>query len=757
MVKNYFFLLPIFLLVAFSTLKAQEMPVLSFSIPTQNQIKFNRFIQNPTYSFVGEDNTYISMYHRNQWIEFNDSPKAYMLSYTGRFNEKTGLGIGIYQQNTGVITSFGAIGNFAQNIRLNDNMNLTLGFNLAYYSSGVDNNRTITAEDDPLLLSFRNTSLVTIKPGLNISYKQFDLGVYAENLVDYDFKTSQMASEYIDRTYSSQLMYTHDFNAATGLFEGTDMRLAIKAEMTETFGTGFGGSILTNFPRMGWIQLGVDNYYGIGAGAGVHISKRLSIGYTYERTIKEGLVNLGPTHEVNIVFAIQDARTSQKPAKSVTKTKATKRITPVVSETVTTGMDETTTVTTTTQTTQTKTQTSSSQSETNGHDNGLESLRKTQQERIAQLQAQLKDENQYLLDILLQENELNKLKKADLETRIRNLEMYVQRQQQSILIPVEDIQTIVLRSANPVTIKIDPRTMDDLKSARNGYYLVSKPKNSTSNKDFKIINGFSQLPDAVLAYNIKYAEAKNEDLYIIHVDNPEFTNAPTNFRDQQVSNALAGNASANPHSDNVTFSGLGELTPRATKSNAGTDGNSPRQEDAISRDKVLGTRLITTLPINQDNLNQLPEVSQDPIAVTEKPTIKENPETTKENTIKKLSNTIKNEEPKSPPKPKKVIKQYDDDYDLETRRNTINLTLLGVEPGYYIVANVFSQFSNAENFLEDLKSQGLDPSYFKNPRNKYTYVYLKHFNEWREASKSFHSKLNKSYAGKIWIMSINID
>lgn len=776
MVKNIFLHIT-FLIVAFITIKAQEMPVLSFSVPSQNNIKFNRFIQNPTYSFVGEDNTYISMYHRNQWIEFNDSPKAYMLSYTGRFNEKNGLGIGIYQQSTGVITSFGAIGNYAHNIRLNDDMNLTLGFNLAYYSSGIDNNRTITAQDDPLLLSFRSTSLVTIKPGVNLSYKNFDLGIYAENLVDYDFKTSEMASEYIDRTYSSQLMYTHNFNAATGLFEETDMRLALTAQMTDTFGTGFGGSILTNFPRMGWIQLGVDNYYGVGAGIGAHISKRLSIGYTYERTIKEGLVNLGPTHEVNLVFAIQNSRTPRISTDFVksSKTKHNKQINTEPRENI--GVT-TTTTTTTTETGSTQPN-NYNQTGTSASTSQLEILRKAQLERIEQLQAQLDSENQYLLDILLKENELNNLRKAELEERIRNLQLYAQRQQQANIVPAKDIKTIVLRSANPPFEKIEPKTVEDLKNARNGYYLVSKPINTIQKSDFVSIKRFDRLPDAVTAYNIAFTEEKNRDLYIIHVDNPDGFQNYQKAGFQETRNTFDGNSKANQnantqsqsgYTDSITFSGLEALTPRASKAaNAsGSDGN--RQEDTISKEKVLGSRLITSLPISKDELALNPEETLDITA--KKNEESNNPEiknsSTNNNSGQNLSsnskqpfNTKQNDNIKTTSKtqnrPKKIVKQYDDDYDHETRRNSVNLSLLGVEPGYYIVANVFSQFSNAENFLEDLKSQGLDPAYFKNPRNKYTYVYLKRFDEWRSASKSFHSKLNNTYIGKIWIMSINID
>ncbi|MFD2550709.1 PorP/SprF family type IX secretion system membrane protein [Bizionia sediminis] len=813
MVKGYILLI-VCLLAAFTFIKAQEMPVLTFSVPAQNNIKFNRFIQNPTYSFVGEDRAYISMYHRNQWIEFNDSPKAYMLSYTGRFNDKTGLGIGVYQQSTGVINSFGAIGNYAHSIRLTNTMRLAFGFNLAYYSSGIANNRTVTAQDDPLLLSFRSTSLVTIKPGINLSFKQFDLGFYAENLVDYDFKTSKMASQYINKTYSAQLQYTHDFFGATGLFEATNMRLALVAEMNESFGTGFGGSVLTNFPKMGWLQLGIDNYYGVGAGIGAHLSKRLSIGYIYERTTKEGLVNLGPTHEVNLVFAIGNsgtasnrkyvAQSKKKPLNPATNDVENPIETMVFESAYPETETQTTTTTTTTETTTTRTTTTTSSNGlekvqnqyrtnyNNGINNNLNSLKQAQANRIAELQKQLDAENAYLLDILLQEQALNTLKAAELEDRIKNLQAYAQRQKQAQTIPSTDIKTIVLKSANPPVKKIQPQSVDDLKNAENGFYLVSEAPSQNGQQPLVSISRFERLADAVSAYNIAYAKNPENTLYIVHVNNPDShsTGIYNNTQPATTSNTNPYNTPPN-NNETITFSGLAALTPNATKASGS---NSNRNDDSISKEKVLGNRLITSLPISRpenkaigstpktdslgatstiagsnQNANQASQIAanssnnptEDSMATTTPKTSPSETTNIDKTTIadnKNITPKTKNNESKTTyATTKKPVKQFDDDYDTETRRKNVNLSLIGVEPGYYIVANVFSQFSNAENFLNALKAQGLDPAYFKNPRNKYTYVYLKRFDEWRSASKAFHSKLNNTYTGKIWIMSINID
>ena len=286
----------------FADLQAQDAPVLTFTIPTQNTLLLNRFMMNPTFSAVRENDSYLTLYHRNQWIQFDDSPELYMLSYSGKHGERAGVGIGIYQQNLGIITSFGGVGNYAYQIPIREKIKLTLGFNIAYYNSGVDRNRAVTNEPDPAIMALRNNSILTIKPGLNVTWGSFDFGVYAENFVDYDFKSSEMVQDYSQKTYTGHAMYHHQMQNQEGLFENGFFRLIARAKMNQTDDFVYGGSVITNFPNLGWVQAGIDDFFGVNIGVGAHFTKKLSLGYTYERVINDGLVNFGPTHEITLSY-----------------------------------------------------------------------------------------------------------------------------------------------------------------------------------------------------------------------------------------------------------------------------------------------------------------------------------------------------------------------------------------------------------------------------------------------------------------------
>jgi len=523
MEKNYYSLLIFLLLFAFTSVNAQDAPVVTFNIPYQNNLKYNRFLQNPAFSFVREDNTYISLYHRNQWVQFDDSPKVYMASYSGKFSERSGLGIGLYQQNLGIIVSFGGIANFSYNVKIAEKINLTLGFNLAYYNSGIDRNRSVTEEPDPALLSMQNNSLLSINPGFNVSYGKFDFGVYAENLIDYDFKSSKMAKEYSEKSYTAHLMYSQPIRFKN-LLEGTNVRLAMRAKKNEN-DLNLKGSMLFDFPKIGWLQAGMDDFYGLGAGIGFYFTKRLSLGYTYEKGIKDGLSNLGATHEITIAFSFKDK--AELPVKIL---------------------------------------------EENASDTLLgNTIKKPDFDRdleIEKLRNLLDETHMHLLDLLAKEDSLSVIRKAEFDEKVKNLMEYAKRENAA-------------------------------KEERIQQEKIEKVKEIITEEQAK-----------------KEAESKI---------------------DQEIKALYSKGA------------------------------KSPKQS------------------------------------------------------------------------PKKGNK----------------FSFENVEPGHYIIANVFSDEINAEKFIDKMKAKGIDAGYIDNPINGFRYVYLSKHILWKDALISYYSNVGNSYYDTVWIMSIN--
>ena len=45
-------------------------------------------------SFAREQNSYISIFNKREWVQFEDAPQTYLISYSGRFRENQGISAG---------------------------------------------------------------------------------------------------------------------------------------------------------------------------------------------------------------------------------------------------------------------------------------------------------------------------------------------------------------------------------------------------------------------------------------------------------------------------------------------------------------------------------------------------------------------------------------------------------------------------------------------------------------------------------------
>ena len=300
-------------LLAITTSYAQnEDPILPLKVAPQNLLKYNRFLINPTFSTVQEDKSYINFLHRNQSVQFDNNDQTYFLSYSGRVGDRSGLGLSIYSQQVGLVSNIGVMANYAYGVKLSDKSNFTFGANLAYYSTGFDrNNASPLDPNDQTLLGTQNSNILSFQPGFNLSYGKFDFGAYAENLFDYNLKTSKQLSEFKDKSYAGHLQYTHRFENGAGIMESARLmplaRVRLNAKDSPLLGNQddvtLGGSLILDLPKLGWIQGGYDSFYGASAGVGFNINKRLSLGYTMEKGYTSDLINLGVTHEISFAYA----------------------------------------------------------------------------------------------------------------------------------------------------------------------------------------------------------------------------------------------------------------------------------------------------------------------------------------------------------------------------------------------------------------------------------------------------------------------
>ncbi|MGY8915806.1 MAG: PorP/SprF family type IX secretion system membrane protein, partial [Flavobacteriales bacterium] len=289
--------------LSFSLNAQEENPYLNYDVPFQNLLKFNRFLINPTFSTVREDKSYINFFHRSQSAYYENNMQNYFLSYSGRINDRTGLGLSLYNQTEGVVTNIGILANYAYGVRLGANSVFSFGVNIPYYRSNVDQSKIVTGEEDPFLDGLNESSILAFQPGMNLAMGKFDIGVFAENLVDFNLKTGKSLTNINEKTFSTHLQYTHGLNNNGGIFENGRLLPLARVRFRGQEDIEYGGGIILDLPKVGWLQGGYDSFYGVSAGTGFNLSRRLSLGYNFEKGLSNTYENFGVTHEISVALS----------------------------------------------------------------------------------------------------------------------------------------------------------------------------------------------------------------------------------------------------------------------------------------------------------------------------------------------------------------------------------------------------------------------------------------------------------------------
>ena len=301
------FLIALFLLALVQTVKGQETNAnLGSSSTYHNQLFFNRFFINPTFSLVRENKSYLNILHRNQYATFDDNSQNYFLGFSNKLNDHTAVGIGVYSQWSGVVQEFGFNANYASSVRLGDKSVLTFGTNVTYFNQGLDKNRVVVSTDDPEIADARKESKIAVQPGINLSLGSFDFGLYAEDLVKYNQTTNEFLTDLSTKSVKASVQYTHSFEHSRGLFENA--RLMPMAQVGQNYDGSlyYFGSMLLDLPNYGWLQTTVDQEYGVAAGVGFNLSEKMSLGYLMEKDLSSDDANLGWNHEITLAYKFKD-------------------------------------------------------------------------------------------------------------------------------------------------------------------------------------------------------------------------------------------------------------------------------------------------------------------------------------------------------------------------------------------------------------------------------------------------------------------
>ncbi|SHJ90161.1 PorP/SprF family type IX secretion system membrane protein [Pseudozobellia thermophila] len=288
--------------------QGQEAPLTEINSKStyHNQLFYNRFLINPTFSLVRENKSYINILHRNQYATFEDNDQNYFLGFSNRLNNNTALGISVYSQWSGVVQEFGFNANYATAVRLGEKNKLTFGTNITYYNEGLDRNRIVAVENDNKILESKKESKVAIQPGVTLSLGSFDFGLYATDLFKYNQTANTFLTTMSTKSVKASVQYSHNFMANRGIFAHARLMPLVQVGQNTDGSLDYVGSVVLDMPTFGWFQANYDDTYGLSTGLGFNLSKRMSIGYLLEKDLNQDDADLGWNHEVSLAYNFDD-------------------------------------------------------------------------------------------------------------------------------------------------------------------------------------------------------------------------------------------------------------------------------------------------------------------------------------------------------------------------------------------------------------------------------------------------------------------
>lgn len=695
-----------------SSVFSQSETFVALDAPSQNLIKFNRYLVNPTFSIVGEKASKISLYNRRQWIDFDNSPEVYMLNYSGLLSERSGVGINLYQQNSGVLKNFGVMANYAYRLKMSEKIAFTFGFNTAYLVSGLNSSK-VFGDPDPALQAMDDNSIFLFMPGGNLTIGRFDIGLYAENFIDYNLKTNETLTEFEDKTFSGHIMYTQPFNVGSGLFQDSELQLMARNRSTPYRGSVLSGSFLFDMPKIGWVQGGYNDFYGYSVGLGVNVSKHISFGYLLERGVNQDIKNFGNTHEITIAYSF-DPRIKKEVKKEKEllkdKTDLEKDVEKLKKDVEDLKVNQ-----------------------ASSNIARLENLKKSQPSNGTKIVSSVKDQVKTVSNsITPNTHDANGVQYQYLGK--------VPGVKSGYYVVTEVLKNELSAKKSIENLNIKGHKVSYFENVNNGYFYV-------------YLDAFLSWEKVKNTVKSKYNGTYNGDLWVMDVAGDEKINIVLD------NNNSEKNVTSTTRYNSEDLSKKSEEKLRLKYSSKTSKSRKTARKVAMNvTDVPSGYYLIASVfsvksnadrfidKLNAKGLNAKYFINpKNKFRYVYLEYSKEKSETLK-SYYSNLNNSYFDEmwmmhvwsQKNSTPR---IKRQYE-------------LITTEVPSGFYLVVSVFAENYNANNFLNELKKKGLNARYFVNPKNKYRYIYLVHSKNKALVSTAYYSNNKNTYFDEKWIMTV---
>jgi len=291
-----------------------SLTVTAQQIPHYSQFWYNDFVTNP--AFAGTKPYYqAKSNNRYQWVGVDDSPKTFILSGFGPERKKDmGYGAQIFSDVTGPTSRLGLYGSYAYNLRLQDDIRISMGISLGLLQYKIDGSQiTLHDAND---VSLGNEVYVEYMPdadfGVLVYAENWHGGIVAKQLFNYRVNFDEVSTLGFNRLKTHFTMhgaYRYDFNKEWSAEPYALLKFMYPAPLQLDLGAR------AIWKKMAWLGVSWRTSDAVAVMIGYEYEEQVSFGYSYDITTSNLRKASSGSHEIMIGFKFSKIKKSQERSK----------------------------------------------------------------------------------------------------------------------------------------------------------------------------------------------------------------------------------------------------------------------------------------------------------------------------------------------------------------------------------------------------------------------------------------------------------
>lgn len=652
--------------------------------------QYNASLFNPTFSLDRNNPQSVSFWTRWQWQNFDADPTTLFLNYTRSLNEQSAAGLGFFQHNTGIYFNTGAAANYAYEVRFNRLIKVSFGANIFGFQQQIADTR-FPINPIPGIPQTAPTDDFILQVAPGFNISVENFSMSLASENLFDYNFTDKGANTATSDKIFMGMASYDFPVMAS--DSTAyLRPSIYLRTIPEQENQIGMNALFSTQKY-WAQAGYNNFYGISVGAGGTVFNRFSLGALVEFGTSASLNSKDPSFEIVASYFLGKPMNRRKIVAS--------------------GID----------------------------DLNQEVILANEELTIEEMREELRKA----------EEEANGMVSGD--------------KKEVVAESVKEEETLDVQKEEVVEAQLDKKELERLANEQKALEKQQRKDSIATVKQEKEALALNQKLEEEQA-KIAATEAKEAEKAAALLEKEQTKIAETKAKEEEKAAALAveekakeekrladlkkeGDAKALAEADRIeqqrkldAIEKAETLTKATELAEAKKAAEKAKLADEEEKAKKEAARIAQAeaIKVANDEAAAKAKEEADRVAGEESARLarEEAARVAKAAEARVAKEEVVTEE---------VKPQAGEKYEEVANED-------GLEPGYYLIANVFGTKKYFDAFMGDLTKKGMQPKSFFRSVNKYNYAYLAKYNTISEARRARDSKFDGKYAGKTWIFRV---